>query len=190
MNSIRIQGCLWVALSVAATLMSANAAAQDRKAIDVEKARVVQFWTPERRAAAIPRDLRIDPRGLGYLRRPDGTLVPYGHSIEAQESPRTLTPTPFAKGGGGGSTDTTPPIISGMDPDGTKPIGASYTFTATVIDKESGVKSVTFKIQRDGSIAQSFSAARSADPNVWIVTLSGFTNGGWSWQVVAKDNGA
>lgn len=102
MNSIRIQSCLWVALSVSAVLMSANAAAQNRKAIDVEKARVVQFWTPERRAAAIPRDFVIDPRGLGYLRHPDGFLQPYGHRVAAEVTARTLPPSPFAKPGGGG----------------------------------------------------------------------------------------
>jgi hypothetical protein len=34
-----------------------------------------------------PRDLVIDERGLGYLRRASGELVPYGHSIAAEKRP-------------------------------------------------------------------------------------------------------
>lgn len=107
MQSTRVTNTLLAAISISIALLSVNATAQSRKSIDVEKARVAAFWTAERRDAAIPRDLVIDPRGLGYLRRPDGTLVPYGHRVEAEEPLRTPTPTPFAKpggGGGGGST--------------------------------------------------------------------------------------
>ena len=35
-------------------------------------AKAAAYWTKDRRAAAVPRDLRIDARGLGYMRRPDG----------------------------------------------------------------------------------------------------------------------
>lgn len=102
MQNTRFENCLWAAISISIALLSVNAAAQSRKPIDVDKARVVEFWTKERRAAAIPRDLVIDPRGLGYLRRPDGTLVPYGHRVEAEQPRRTPTPSPFAKPSGGG----------------------------------------------------------------------------------------
>ena len=119
MNLIRIRSCLWVALSVSAALMSVNAAAQNRKSIDVDKARVVEFWTPERIAAAIPRDLVIDSRGLGYLRHPDGFLQPYGHKIRAEVTPRSLPPSPFAKpggpGGGGGGGGTTTNVIKNAE---------------------------------------------------------------------------
>lgn len=49
----------------------------------LEHARTVAHWTPERRAAAIPRDFVIDPRGYGYLKLRDGALYPYGHSVAA-----------------------------------------------------------------------------------------------------------
>ena len=185
MKSARIKNCLWLAISISTALLSGNAAAQNARPIDVSKARVVDHWTSERRASAIPRDLVIDPRGLGYMRRPDGTLVPYGHEIAAQATQRNLAISPFGQSSGG---DTTPPAISGMDPDGTKEIGASYTFKATVID-DSGVRSVTFKIKKDGSTVQSFAATKSAG-DVWSVALQGFTDGGWSWWVEAKDRAA
>lgn len=186
MNNVRIGNALWVALSIATALISVNAAAQSRKPIDVEKARVVEHWTAERRAAAIPRDLRIDPRGLGYMRRPDGSLVPYGHNVEAQAAPSTLTPSPFAKPSGGGSSDTTGPTVSLVNPAAGAIIGASYTFSANVTDP-SGVRSVSFKIQKGSSRAQSFGATKGSN-DVWSVSLQGFTDGSWSWQVVAKDN--
>lgn len=185
MNSARIKNGLWVAISISIALFSANAAAQNAKPIDVSKARVADYWTSERRAKAIPRDLVIDPRGLGYLRRPDGSLRPYGHNVEAQASPTSPTPSPFGKPSGG-SGDTTPPFIGGMDPQADATIGASYTFKATVTDT-SGVRSVTFKIQKAGSIVQSFAATKTG-VDTWSAPLQGFTDGNWSWSVVAKDN--
>jgi hypothetical protein len=144
-----------------------------------EHARVVSYWTPERRAAAIPRDLRIDERGLGYLRRPDGSLEPYGHSITAALSP--ASPQPMAKPGG----DTTAPVISNLDPSQGATIGASYSFEATVTDA-SGLRSVNFKVGPAGGQQRSFAA--SAGPNgLYTVALTGFTDGNWTWSVVAKD---
>jgi len=154
-----------------------TAEAQGARRVDPKSAAVFGHWTPERRAAAIPRDLVIDPRGYGYLRLRDGTLVPYGHNIAAQ-----------AKGGSPSAGDTTAPSITGMDPAANATIPAIYTFAATVTDA-SGVKSVTFKIQKNGGIVQSFSASKGAN-NVWSVALQGFTDGDWSWWAVAKDNAA
>ncbi len=51
--------------------------------------------TAEDTAKAIPRDLVIDERGLGYLQLPDGSLRPYGHNIAAQKRPKV----PTARGG-------------------------------------------------------------------------------------------
>src|SRR5215204_350071 len=70
-----------------------------------EHDRIVAYWTKERVAAAIPRDLRIDERGYGYLRHPNGSLEPYGHTISAQSKP--ASPQPMARPGG----DTTAPSI-------------------------------------------------------------------------------
>jgi hypothetical protein len=51
-----------------------------------------EHWTPARRAAATPRDLVIDHRGLGYLKGVDGSLQPYGHSVAAAAAPLSLNP--------------------------------------------------------------------------------------------------
>jgi hypothetical protein len=147
---------------------------------------IIKFWTPERRAQAIPRDLVIDERGLGYLRKPGGSLAPYGHDIPAQNaSSRDITA--FAKPGGG-STDTGPTVFSAMDPASGATIGASHTFKATVTDPD-GIGSVKFNLWKAGGITQSFTPALGQN-NVWSISLQGFTDGDWSWNAVAKDNGA
>src|SRR5215218_5808621 len=62
-----------------------------------EHARIVAYWTKERVAAAIPRDLRIDERGYGYLRHPNGSLEPYGHTIAALATATPASPQPSAQ---------------------------------------------------------------------------------------------
>jgi len=184
MKSATVKDSLWVAISLSIALLSGNVAAQNAKPIDVSKARVADYWTSERRAKAIPRDLVIDPRGLGYLKRLDGSFVPYGHDIAARATPGNQTILPFGKPSGSG--DTVPPTISGMDPQANATIGATYTFKTTVVDA-SGVKSVAFQIQKAGSNVQSFAAANTG-ADTWSVSLRGFTDGDWSWSVEAKDN--
>lgn len=150
-------------------------------ALAPDHAAVVQHWTPQRRELAIPRDLVIDSRGLGYLRGRDGTLTPYGHRVAAEASGSSPRKGPPSGGG-----DTTPPLISAMDPYDGAVIGASHTFSATVTD-ESGVKSVSFVIQYpDGVTTQTFSASQ-AGADTWSVSLQGFSDGGWTWWVEAKD---
>lgn len=144
-------------------------------------AQVIDHWTPERRASAQPRDLVIDSRGLGYLRRADGSLKPHGHQVAALahdvDGPAPMRPSPG---------DTTPPSISAMSPAAGDTIGTSATFSATVTD-DSGLRSVTFVVQSSSGATSSFSASASGD--TYVVSLQGFTEGQWSWQVVAKDGG-
>src|SRR5680860_106937 len=102
-------------------------------------------------------------------------------------------PVPFASppapgGGGGGSFDTTPPSITPIDPSSGATISSTQLFSATVTDAGSGVKSVSFVVKADpNGTPQTFSAGY-AGSDVWSTTLTGFTSGNWSWQVVAKDN--
>ena len=184
---IQTNSFLVAASSIFVVLLSGNSVAQQVRgggqSMDPAKARVVKHWTSERRAAAVPRDFVIDSRGLGYLRRPDGTLQPYGHQIVAENAANS--PSPNARPGGSVS-DTTPPSISNMNPTDGYQIDGSDTFSATVTDI-SGVKSVSFTIKYpDGSTTQTFNANAGAN-DLWSVTLSGFTDGHWSWRVVAKD---
>jgi hypothetical protein len=170
-----------VAAASAALVLLADqsAAAPPAGSPSAKHARIVAYWTKERRAAAIPRDLVIDQRGYGYLRKPNGSLEPYGHTVAAQSKP--TSPQPMAKPGG----DTTGPTIGNRDPASNATIGAAYTFKATVTDP-SGLRSVNFRVGPSGGQQQSFQASAGAN-GVYSVQLSGFTNGIWTWSVVAKD---
>jgi hypothetical protein len=175
-------------LSLFTALLADNLAAQQSdvgndRSMDADTARVIEYWNQARRDSAIPRDLVIDPRGLGYLRRQDGSLQPYGHEITAAASG---SPTPQARPLSSGD-DTTPPTISNMNPGSGAVIGASATFSATVTDAESGVRSVSFVVvYPDGITSQTFPASQTANDS-WSVTLQGFTDGNWSWSVEARD---
>jgi hypothetical protein len=172
--------CILAASTAVATLQSPAAAAasdpDDQRS--AEHRRVVEHWTAARRRAAIPRDLVIDSRGQGYLRTKGGVLQPYGRQAAGSAGEMT----PRAKPGGG---DTTPPSVTNLIPGDDATVGASQTFQATVTDT-SGLRSVRFTIQKQGSTAQSFTPSLGAD-NVYSIALTGLTNGSWSWFVVAKD---
>lgn len=165
--------------TLACVAVSQDAAAQNARALDARSAQVVEHWTPERRAAALPRDLVIDPRGFVYLRGPGNSLTPYGHNVAAEAG----NPGPMA----GPSGDSTGPTVSGMNPAaGSTVTTANYTFSATVTDPSS-VKSVSVKIQKGTGRAQSFAATKAAGSDVWSVSLQGLSDGGWTWWMVAKD---
>lgn len=149
--------------------------------IKPEKARVIEHWTPTRLANAIPRDFVIDARGLGYMKLPGGMLAPYGHTLSAQKSA-----IPMAKPGSStGSGDSTGPSISAMKPASDDVIGATQRFSALVADP-SGVRSVSFKLWRENGVAQSYGATNTTGDE-WAINFSGFTDGNWFWQVIAKD---
>ena len=177
-----VKGSLFgLAASAALLVVLVGAPAEAASDKAAKRQAVLDYWTPARRAAAQPRDMVIDHRGLGYLRRADGALQPHGHQVAAENRAQ---PTPNAKPGGGGN-DTTPPTIGNMDPNGDT-IGASYDFSATVSDA-SGVRSVSFVITYPTGNTQSFSPSNTGG-DTWSINLSGFTDGDWSWQIVAKDN--
>jgi len=167
-----------VLVMAGAVILIAAPARGDEKGPSVEAKRVMEFWTKARRDSAIPRDLVIDERGLGYMRKPDGSLEPYGHTVAAGNRP---APTGRPVGG-----DSTPPVISETTPADGATIGASATFAAKVTDNGSGVKSVTFVITYPDLRTQSFGASFAGN-DTWQINFSGFSDGGWAWRVVAKD---
>ena len=166
--------------SIAAVVASDDTAAQSARSVEARAAAVINHWTPERRATAIPRDLVIDPRGLGYLRGRGNALVPYGHGVAALASDQVK---PNASPGGSG--DTAGPSIANMVPAQNATVGGTATFSATVSDP-SGVKTVSINVRKGTGAAQSF-AANKGSADSWSITLSGLTDGDWSWWIVAKD---
>jgi hypothetical protein len=162
---------------VIAGLAGTPAQAQSDRA--AERAAVFEYWTPDRRDAAQPRDLRIDDRGLGYLRQADGSLQPYGHQVAAYAADQATRGKPV--------NDTTPPVITDMDPAAGDTIGAAQTFSATVTD-DVGLRSVNFVIEYPSGQTDTF-AANNSSGDVWTASLSGFTDGAWAWHVVATDTG-
>jgi hypothetical protein len=174
-------------LTLAGGLPAADAAPASQASLRAaEHARIVEHWTPERRAAAVPRDFVLDEQGRAYLKLPGGALQPYGRSV-AEAGGKTPTAKPGGGGGGGGSSDTEAPAIDvdSMNPaDGAK-VGAAYTFSAVVTDNVA-LRSVTFKVRKGSGRAQSFSATVGTG-DTWSVPLQGFTDGAWSWWVEAKD---
>ncbi len=180
----RSQGTIFAAFGTVAVLTVSifATAAQAQNDNSARRQAVIDYWTAERRAAAMPRDLRVDERGLGYLRRPDGILTPYGHRIAADER---AVPAPNARPGTGGD-DTEAPQISNLDPADGSTIGTSYTLSATVTDNV-GLRSVSFVVvYPDGVTTQSFSPTNTSG-DTWSIPLSGFTDGLWRWRVEAKD---
>ena len=173
------RSCLAAVVALVCVFSSTQAVAQSDRGLDARKQAVVDFWTSERRANAIPRDLVIDERGLGYLKHPDGSLQPYGHQVAA------LAKTPMAKPGGG-TDDTDPPEFGAMSPADNATIGSSQTFSAVVTDA-SGVKSVSFNVRKGEGLVQSF-AGNFVGNDTWTISLSGFSDGQWSWWADAKDN--
>ena len=155
-------------------------AAGEGAAKAADHAAVAAHWTGERRAKAMPRDLVVDPRGLAYLKGRDGALEPYGHAV----APLPVRAAPAGKPAGG-VTDTTGPAVSAMVPAAGSRIGAAQTFSAAITDA-GGVRAVTFKVRKGTAIAQSFTAAQTGT-DTWSAALQGFTDGDWSWQVVARD---
>jgi hypothetical protein len=188
-----LRGGWAIAAIVVSFLLPAEHAAAQRndpgakRAIDADKARVVEYWSESRRRAAQPRDLVLDARGLGYLRQRDGVLVPHGHQISAEAGANVQGQGPVA--GPGSGNDTTAPSIADMVPGANAQIGASATFSATVTDTGSGVRSVTFVlVYPDGFTTQAISAIKGSG-DTWSRTIEGFSDGSWSWRVEARDNG-
>src|SRR5215212_5819693 len=136
-------------LVVVAGLAVAPAAVAAPRDVD-RTADVVDHWTPERLAAAQPRDLVIDERGLGYERQADGRLTPHGHGRAASIPEPTVVPSaersqPQPTTRAKPISDTTLPSINSTNPAAGATIGTTHTFIANVTD-DSGIRSVSFTL--------------------------------------------
>jgi hypothetical protein len=173
------------ALTILATLPAGAAPAETPPGLRMaapEAQQVIDYWTPARRAAAIPRDLVVDERGQGYLRLPDGTLRPHGRVVATGAGGGA---TPMAGPGGG---DTAPPVIdlgSRSPVNGATGLGTSITFSVKVTDLV-GVRSVAFRFSNGATTSQSFSATKGTG-DVWSTTVSGFSADTWVWTITARD---
>lgn len=158
---------------------------------DDRSSKVVNHWTNERITSAIPRDMVIDKKGFGYIRREDGALIPHGHKRLTEYGSKIPKAKPDKPGGGKGgdgdsSKDTTGPVVTPVEPGDGATIGAIQRFAADITDA-SGVRSASLIITFPSGATQSFSMSNSSG-DVWENTLTGFTDGtGWSWHVEAKD---
>ena len=180
-----IKSACWVTLALACTSLVTPLAYA--KPNDKNK-KVIEYWTPERISKAIPRHLVVDKKnGLGYIKRPDGSLIPHGHNkvTEISKLEASLKASPKRKPGGG-SSDSTGPSISPIEPTEGETISASQRFAATITDS-SGVRSATMIIIYPDGNTQNFSLANTSG-DVWENTLSGFTDGEWSWRIQATDS--
>ena len=162
-------------LPLTTTVVTAKPTAKNQQIID--------HWTPARMKQAIPRQLVIASNGLGYLKKPDGSLQPHGHN-RLVEVTRT-SQQPQAKPGTGGG-DNEGPSVSLIEPGDGATIGGSQRFAATVADP-SGVRSANLVVGFPDGSSQSFTMANSSG-DTWENTISGFTtSSGWSWHVEATD---
>ena len=187
-RSVSVLSALALAASgLAAT--AASAAPPSNPGTD-RASEVAAYWTADRMAAAQPRDLVLDDRGLAYLRGGDGSLQPYGHGSRAQADKPVEQGKPSGGGGGGGkpgggTADSLPPAVTDRSPADGAATGSTVPFSATVTDA-SGVRSVSVVVTYPNSTrTSSFAASRSGE--TWGVTVSGFSAGTWTWHLVAKD---
>lgn len=157
---------------------------QARESANARAKGVFDYWTPQRIADAVPRDLAIDRQGKGYLRSKDGSLTPYGQSGANRLSAGKQTPN--KRPSGDSSEDVTDPVIANMTPTEGDEVTSEVVFSATVTDT-SGIRSVVFVITYpDGVTTQSFNPSFDGNDS-WKTSITGFGDENWSWKVIAKD---
>ncbi len=146
-------------------------------------------WTAERLAAAQPRDLVLDERGLAYLQAADGSLTPHGHATPARATLRAEpTPTAAPAARAKPTPDDVPPTVADLVRCSTTTSTGdpAQRFSATVTDDQ-GLRSVAVIVVYPDGRTQSFTPGQSGD--TWSIVISGFAGSGWGWAVEAKDTG-
>lgn len=186
---MRAKGFVVVLAVLAATFGVSGAAGARPSGADAgdnrNNAAVFDYWSADRIASAIPRDLVIAKNGLGYLRGANGELTPYGHNISAPFTRVTDTPiegtryTPQGKDAGKLAAE-----IDNMSPASGTTIGASSSFTVTVAN--ANVRGVSVFVGRVGSSKTKFSMTFQGG-ETWQSNLEGFSNGDWEWYVEVRE---
>jgi hypothetical protein len=185
LRTSRVVGALVISLAMVLPVASGAASGSEGSGTS-EADRLADYWDEERRASVVPRDLVIDHRGLGYLRRADGGLEPYGHDrpsvVQAAAARSVPQGRPSSQPG-----QLSAPTVTVLDPLANATIGAAHVFKARV-ESAAGIRSVTFIIHYPDGRTGRFSASHVGN-NVWQVSFSGFSDGQWAWQVEARDKG-
>lgn len=192
----------WQLLPLAALAIcvpGTSMAAQPDRGMSARHAHVMDFWTPQQRRLAIPRDLFLDQQGRAFTREANGQLRPHAPGLANNDQVTQAKPSGVgggkggsdgggSSGGGGkgGGSDTTPPSVSDYSPAADAVIASSQTFSATVTDP-SGIMSVTVRIIFPGGQNQDFVASQQVGTDTWSTNISGFTAGDWNWQLIAQD---
>ncbi|MFZ8998483.1 MAG: trypsin-like serine peptidase, partial [Ilumatobacteraceae bacterium] len=169
-------------ISIVAAVLLGSLTVSSISSADVPPPDAIGYWTPARISTAVPRDLRIDHRGLGYLRAPDGVLRPYGHAVPASET--SIRPLQTSSGPAGAPSVTNAPVIESMSP-ASETTGTTVTFSAR-ITSSNGVRSASALVGPVNGSLQRFSMSNTGS-DVWEVTVSNFTPGEWNWRVEARD---
>ncbi len=175
---------LLVSTSIALSL-SLTSVAQAQNGPSERANKVLKHWTAERIAAAEPRDMLIDHRGIGYIRGKNGKLTPHGHSNKPELTADTKRINSNNNWDEQVTQDNQAPTVTSRTPANGATIGGSQTFSAVVTDID-GVREVTFEVTYNGTV--STFAGTNVGNNTWQTTVSGFTTGGGTWRVLTRDN--
>ena len=198
MKNIRSTWALsFLALSFLFMAAATNAANENAS----EKAKsIFEYWTPERRASAIPRDLYLDEKGQGYIRNKNNTLTPYGGKFNLSALKPMAKPDGAGTGGKGGgkgdggtgSNGSLNTLVTYLTPSESQNTVTSLptVFTASIADPE-GVKSVSFMFrpaQSSGSEQRfSPSCVNSGTEVICDLQIATISEGAWEWWVTGKD---
>ena len=168
-----------------AMTISLTSVAQAQSAPSERADKILKHWTADKIAAAEPRDMVIDHRGLGYIKGKKGKLTPYGHSNKPElTSPDSKRSIGASKLGDQVTQDNQAPTVTSRTPADGATIGASQTFSAVVTDVD-GVRDVTFELDYNG---QTYTfTGNNVGNDTWETTVDGFTTGSGSWRIISRD---
>ena len=186
---MRCKSLFVVAAVLAATIGISGAAGADPAAPvasdNRNNAAVFDYWTADRIASAVPRDLVIAENGLGYQKGANGELTPHGHNISAPIPQVRALPMVGAQ---------EPPQASGAEPmlvtfsDMSPAEGETVTSPATFSVNVTGgnVRAVDMYVGPPGNPQANKFAMSYMGEGVWQQRLT-MSDANWEWLAVAKE---